>query len=841
MRAATSGRSRYRIGSAIHRPICRAPASRTYSTPPTTASTTGKIVFPMVDLDQQVELNWIVGMRTNDLDGRPVVIEHGVQQTKLRINLKGAHVESAVGDRDGDGDATRPRREPGHRPAVLLLDRARRRDRADPGAYLDQADWKDPTVAFRPCPGRSPRCSDRRSTTLPTRRGCITDDVELHLRRGAGARRAGGDRRCAPPASARRPGARDRPQHRRLPAAVVRAHGGRRDPGAGQPGEQRRRASPGSSQQVAPTRRCVGRRQRPTRRVVDVPRCSPRRPTAAVRPRSTQSDVAVMIPTSGTTGRSKLVMQTHLAYVMAGEGFPYWMRLDRRRPADDVAAALPHQRARVLDARIDRGPRQPRAAPGLLGERVPRRGPPVTARPSSTRSARCSRSSCASRQRADDADNPLRLCYTGPSPERERHLEIEARFGFEIMCGYALSESPYGLIWRHGTRPYGTLGSLRQHPQLGHVNDARVLDDDGARSAPARSASSSCATRSIMRGYYEMPDETAGGACVDGWLRTGDLVRDNGDDTYTFIGRKKEVHPPAGREPVAGGGRGGARTPSRRRRGRGDRRAVRPVGGRREGVRRRRARSHDRRRRAPRFRRASSWPRFKVPRYIEVVDDLPHTPTGRLAKHRLPTTARRPRSTSTPPVDRGVATCTSVARRPARLVADDPEPGERSTCRVAWVFIQRLLAHPARTGSVHACSTHRRGGSHPMRSDPIDINSKPDLAAAPARHRAVRRDRRPGAAQAAARAVPPRAGGPAARVPDRRHRRSTTSTTTASASFARAALDEFAHHGVARRRLGRVRGAALLRLPVGRARRRWRRPSASSRTSSAATSRGCTT
>src|SRR5207245_308756 len=38
-------------------------------------------------------------------------------------------------------------------------------------------------------------------------------------------------------------------------------------------------------------------------------------------------DVAVMIPTSGTTGRSKLVMQTHLAYVLAGEGFPFWLRL----------------------------------------------------------------------------------------------------------------------------------------------------------------------------------------------------------------------------------------------------------------------------------------------------------------------------------------------------------------------------------------------------------------------------------------------------------------------------------------------------------------------------------
>src|SRR5207253_5812345 len=49
-------------------------------------------------------------------------------------------------------------------------------------------------------------------------------------------------------------------------------------------------------------------------------------------------DVAVMIPTSGTTGRSKLVMQTHLAYVMAGEGFPYWMQLT----ADDrLMTSLP--------------------------------------------------------------------------------------------------------------------------------------------------------------------------------------------------------------------------------------------------------------------------------------------------------------------------------------------------------------------------------------------------------------------------------------------------------------------------------------------------------------------
>ncbi len=46
----------------------------------------------------------------------------------------------------------------------------------------------------------------------------------------------------------------------------------------------------------------------------------------------------MLIPTSGTTGRSKLVMQTHRAYVLAGEGFPYWMGLTAR---DRLMTSLP--------------------------------------------------------------------------------------------------------------------------------------------------------------------------------------------------------------------------------------------------------------------------------------------------------------------------------------------------------------------------------------------------------------------------------------------------------------------------------------------------------------------
>src|SRR5256886_14264990 len=51
--------------------------------------------------------------------------------------------------------------------------------------------------------------------------------------------------------------------------------------------------------------------------------------------------------------------------------------------------------------------------------------------------------------RADDADTPLRLCYTGPAPARERQEEMERRFGLRIVGGHAMAERPHGLIWPH--------------------------------------------------------------------------------------------------------------------------------------------------------------------------------------------------------------------------------------------------------------------------------------------------------------------------------------------------------------------------------------------------------
>ena len=73
-------------------------------------------------------------------------------------------------------------------------------------------------------------------------------------------------------------------------------------------------------------------------------------------------------------------------------GLPVVARADRGGPADDLAAALPHQRARLLGARLGGRPREPRAPPPLLGQRLLRLRPPLRRHRSSTRSGRCSRS-----------------------------------------------------------------------------------------------------------------------------------------------------------------------------------------------------------------------------------------------------------------------------------------------------------------------------------------------------------------------------------------------------------------------------------------------------------------
>jgi crotonobetaine/carnitine-CoA ligase len=336
-------------------------------------------------------------------------------------------------------------------------------------------------------------------------------------------------------------------------------------------------------------------------------------------------DPAVLIPTSGTTGRSKLVTQTHRAYAMAAEGFPWWLELSED---DRLMTSLPlfHINA---------------PAYSVLGSVAAHASVALLPRFSASAFVDSARRHGATEfnaigamleilmrqpERPDDADNPLRIAYAGPTPPEERHLEFERRFGLELRSGYAMSETPYGTVWAHGTRPYGTLGSPRQHPTLGQVNEGRVnADGELELRNPA-----------VMKGYWGMPDETAQVLAPDGWLKTGDLVTENPDGTYTFVGRRKEVirrrgenvapgeieealvsHPDVVEAAVVG-------VPSEL-----SEEDIKAFIVLRDGA-------------EADFDELREWASqrltaFKVPSQYEELDELPHTPTGRIAKHRLPT------------------------------------------------------------------------------------------------------------------------------------------------------------------------------------------------------------
>ena len=336
-------------------------------------------------------------------------------------------------------------------------------------------------------------------------------------------------------------------------------------------------------------------------------------------------DPAVLIPTSGTTGRSKLVTQTHRAYAMAGEGFPWWLGLtadDRlmtslplfhiNAPAYSVLGSVAARASLVLLPRF--------SASGFL-DSARRYG-------ATEFNAIGAMVEILIRQpeRPDDADNPLRLAYAGPVPPKARHLEFERRFGLEMTSGYAMSETPYGTVWPRGTRPYATIGAPRQHPTLGEVNEARVnADGELELRNPA-----------MMKGYWRMPEETAAVLAPDGWLKTGDLVTENPDGTYNFVGRKKEVirrrgenvapaeieealssHPDVVEVAVVG-------LPSEL-----SEEEIKAFVVMRDDT-------------PPDFEALRQWAaerltKFKVPEHFQALDELPHTATGRVAKHRLPT------------------------------------------------------------------------------------------------------------------------------------------------------------------------------------------------------------
>ena len=264
-------------------------------------------------------------------------------------------------------------------------------------------------------------------------------------------------------------------------------------------------------------------------------------PLAAAPDEVTPDDVSMLVYTSGTTGNPKGVMVTHKMYVAAGQGFAHWTQAT---PDDRFFTCLPFYHAniqyystmgalaagatlvivdRFSASRFWGQVREARATVvNFIGMMMPvlAKNPPAP----------------------DDADNTVRLFYGSPSFPPEFLAEFQARFATDIIVGFGMTETCYGTIEGIGEeRRAGSSGRPRQHPDPRFVNAVRIADAETGQPVGLDAIGEiTIKNPAVMPGYWRN-DEQNRETLRDGWLYTGDLGWQDADGFLYFVDRKKDI------------------------------------------------------------------------------------------------------------------------------------------------------------------------------------------------------------------------------------------------------------------------------------------------------------
>ncbi|WP_431878593.1 long-chain-fatty-acid--CoA ligase [Amycolatopsis sacchari] len=133
----------------------------------------------------------------------------------------------------------------------------------------------------------------------------------------------------------------------------------------------------------------------------------------------------------------------------------------------------------------------------------------------------------------------LRVAASGGSAlPVELHREFEARFGVSILEGYGLSE----------TSPMASHTRLGEPVRAGSIGrpvdgvEMKLIADDWSDlpGEPGTVGEIAIRGHNVMKGYYKRPEATAE-AIRGGWFRTGDLARKDADGCYYIVGRSKDL------------------------------------------------------------------------------------------------------------------------------------------------------------------------------------------------------------------------------------------------------------------------------------------------------------
>ncbi len=132
----------------------------------------------------------------------------------------------------------------------------------------------------------------------------------------------------------------------------------------------------------------------------------------------------------------------------------------------------------------------------------------------------------------------LRLAVSGGAALPVEVLRrFESRFGCTVLEGYGLSETSPVASFNHPGRPR-KVGSIGQ-PVSGV--EMAVVDDDGKPVPVGEVGEIAVRGDNVMKGYWNAPEATAAVLSADGWLRTGDMGRQDDDGYFFIVDRKKDL------------------------------------------------------------------------------------------------------------------------------------------------------------------------------------------------------------------------------------------------------------------------------------------------------------
>jgi long-chain acyl-CoA synthetase len=131
----------------------------------------------------------------------------------------------------------------------------------------------------------------------------------------------------------------------------------------------------------------------------------------------------------------------------------------------------------------------------------------------------------------------LRVCVSGGAAMPVQIMRgFEQAFGCIILEGYGLSETSPVASFNHPDRERkpGSIGTPVEGVEM------RVVDAAGAELPAGEIGEIVVRGHNVMKGYWGNPDATQE-TITDGWLRTGDLAKVDEDGYFYIVDRKKDM------------------------------------------------------------------------------------------------------------------------------------------------------------------------------------------------------------------------------------------------------------------------------------------------------------